>query len=98
VISTEAERDSVRLLEARFHPDGRANEFVSVGWIASQSSRLALGIAPDLEDRLKPHGWRDVVAGLRHIVSLCQPRTADALLSLENAHWSFVLAAAQHPG
>lgn len=86
-------RDDLRVLEARFHPNGRANDFVVVGQIFCREAWAVLEVALDFEDRVPGTCSADsIVSNLAYLTIMSRPRPFERLLSLENRYWSFVVA------
>lgn len=81
---------TVRCLEARFHPNGRPDEYVVVGTIVCRGGWATCEVAADL--RPLPDGFsRDsVTTNLRYLAVMSRPRPFESLLGMQSAHWSFV--------
>lgn len=80
----------VRCLEARFHPNGKAHEYVVVGTIVCRGGWAVCEVAADLT-RLPAGCSRDsITSNLRYLAVMSRPRPFDSLRGMESAHWSFV--------
>ena len=88
-------RGGLRILEARFHPHGRANEFIVIGNVLCDGSGATLEVTPDFEVHVPERASASsIVWNLTYLILMNRPRPFERLLSLENRHWSFVVAAA----
>jgi hypothetical protein len=76
----------VRVLEARFHPDGQRGAFVIVGRVICDD---ACGIVKPCAGAAA--GVRaSVLTNLRYITAMSRPRPFEILRALRNRFWSFV--------
>ena len=85
----------VRILEVRFHAQGRGDDFVVVGQIICGESRTLVEPAPDLERLLVGASRGSVVTNLRYLVLMSRPCPFDNLRALASRHWSFVTVCAR---
>jgi hypothetical protein len=76
----------VRLLEARFHPKGRADEYTVVGTIICQGTWAVVELVADLSESL--------TANLRYLTIMSRPRPFETLRAMDSRHWSFVPSSA----
>lgn len=84
----------MRVLEARFHPDGHVNEFIVVGQISCSAAWAVLEVALDFEDRVpRACSAGSIVSSLAYLTIMSRPRPFERLLSLDNRYWSFVVPA-----
>jgi hypothetical protein len=79
------------LIEARFHPEGREDKYVRVGWIVCRGARVWLEITPRIEERLTGLAAAGVVESLRRLAVMSGSHPVESLRSLDDRHWSFVL-------
>jgi hypothetical protein len=79
-----------RTLEARFHAQGRGNDFVVVGRIVCAESGTLVEPEPDLAPRLTGHSPASVITNLRYLVLMSRPCPYEYLHALDSRHWSFV--------
>jgi hypothetical protein len=85
-------RGGTRILEARFHPHGQGNEFIVIGEILCHAPYAVVNVAPDFEARVPDSlSSRAIVSNLVYLTLMSRPRVLEALLSLDNRYWSFVL-------
>lgn len=86
-------REMIRVLEARFHPNGSADEFVVIGRILCREMWAALEVAPDFTTRLPYRASaKSIISNLNYLVILSRPRPFERLLSLDTRYWSFVVS------
>lgn len=84
-------RDTVRVLEARFHPDGHASEFVVIGRVFCRENWAIFDVAQDFRSRLpRTSSAKSIISNLNYLMLMTRPRPFEGLLSLENRYWSFV--------
>ena len=84
-------RDTMRLLEARFHPNGRRDEFVVLGRIFCRTPLAILDVAPDFASRLPCRSSaKSIISNLKYLLIMSRPRPFEGLLSVDNPYWSFV--------
>jgi hypothetical protein len=89
-------RERIRILEARFHPAGRAGAFEIVGKIVCRGPWALLEVAPDFQNRVSASSPRaTILTNLRYLTIMSRPRPFETLRTLENGFWSFVLAEAE---
>lgn len=85
--------DGVRILEARFHHRGRRDEFVVVGRIFCRNPWVVLEVATNFEEHVPESCSADsIVSNLTCLAFMSHPRSFDALWTIVNRHWSFVVA------
>jgi hypothetical protein len=87
----------VRVLEARFHPDGKdAPGFVVVGhivwgWIRRDHPRVRPApLPPHVRDRAAGTTSAAMLSKLEYLVALTSPGAFERLQALPNRFWSFV--------
>ena len=91
--SNDNGRERPRILEARFHPTGRASAFAVVGKIICRGPWIVLELAPDFERRVPAScSGATIITNLRYLTIMSRPRPFETLRTIENRHWSFVLA------
>ncbi len=91
--SNDNSRSDLRVLEARFHPEGRSSEFIIVGNILCRASNAMVEVAGDFKTRVPATlSERSIVSNLVYLTLMSRPRPLESLLSLDNRYWSFVLA------
>jgi hypothetical protein len=91
--SNDNGRVEVRILEARFHPHGQANEFVVIGRVICRTRWAVLEVAPDFEASVPEMSSADsIISNLAYLTVMTRPRPFEGLLSLDNRYWSFVPA------
>jgi hypothetical protein len=94
--SNDNSRGDLRVLEARFHPQGRSGDFIVIGKILCRASNAMLEVASDFKARVPATlSERSIVSNLGYLTLMSRPRPLEFLLSLENRYWSFVLAGSQ---
>ncbi len=92
--SNDNSRGDLRVLEARFHPEGRSGDFIVIGNILCRASNAMLEVADDFKTRVPaPLSERSIVSNLVYLTLMSRPRPLEFLLSLDNRYWSFVPAA-----
>jgi hypothetical protein len=77
----------VRTLEARFHPEGRAAEFIVVGKVLCHENH-AIVEPSTIGGRLTLR--TSLATNLRYLAAMNAQRSFDALRALKNPFWSFV--------
>jgi hypothetical protein len=90
--SNDNGREDRRVLQARFHPDGRADAFAVVGRIVCRGPWVVLELVPDF-------GWRipaccsgaTIITDLPYLTIMSRPNPFENLGTVETPHWSFVL-------
>jgi hypothetical protein len=91
--SNDNSRSDLRVLEARFHPQGRSGDFIVIGKILCRPPNAMLEVASDFKTRVPARlSERSIVSNLGYLTLMSRPRPVEFLLSLENRYWSFVLA------
>jgi len=85
-VSNDNGQVEVRRLEARFHPQGRADEYTVVGTIVCRGTWAIVELVDDLS--------ASVAANLRYLTIMSRPRPFETLRTLDSPHWSFVPCAA----
>ena len=81
----------VRLLEARFHPQGRASHYAVVGMIFCRGAWAFCELAADLGRRLPDScSIASITANLRYLTVMSRPRPFETLRAMDSPHWSFV--------
>ena len=84
-------RDTVRVLQARFHPNGKAEEFVVIGRIFCRAPWAILDVAPEFASGLPDaSSANSIISNLNYLMLMSRPRPFEGLLSLDNRYWSFV--------
>jgi hypothetical protein len=95
-VSNDNGQVEIRRLEARFHPQGRANDYAVVGMIVCQGTWAVCELAADLGRRLPIScSIESVTANLRYLTIMSRPRPFETLRAMDSPHWSFVLTEAQ---
>jgi hypothetical protein len=90
-VSNDNGEVEVRLLEARFHPKGRADEYAVVGTIVCRGSWAVCDLVTDLGRRLPEScSSASIAANLRYLAIMSRPRPFETLLAIDSQHWSFV--------
>ena len=85
-VSNDNGQVEVRHLEARFHPQGRADEYTVVGTIVCRGTWAVVELVADLS--------ATVAANLRYLTIMSRPRPFETLRTLDSQHWSFVPSSA----
>jgi hypothetical protein len=89
--SNDNSRSALRVLEARFHPQGRRDDFIVVGKILCRPPNAMLEVANDFKARVPATlSERSIVSNLGYLTLMSRPRPLEFLVSLENRYWSFV--------
>lgn len=85
--------DTIRVLEARFHPNGKANEFVVIGRILCRALWAVLDVAPEFASHL-PRGSsaKSTISNLNYLLIMSRPHPFERLLSIDSRYWSFVVS------
>jgi hypothetical protein len=90
-VSNDNGKAEIRLLEARFHPEGRADEYAVVGTIVCRGSWAVCELVTDLRRRLPEScSSASIAANLRYLAIMSRPRPFETLLAIDSQHWSFV--------
>jgi hypothetical protein len=79
----------VRCLEARFHPNGRADEYFVVGTIVCRGEWAVCELATDLTCLPGNCSNMSIGANLRYLTIMSRPRPFETLRGLESNRWSF---------
>jgi len=96
-ISNDNGETEVQFLEARFHPKGRADEYVLVGTIVCRGSWAACELVTDLGRRLPEScSSASIATNVRYLTIMSRPRPFETLLAIDSQYWSFVPGTA-HP-
>ena len=76
----------MRLLEARYHPEGRRNEFVVVGlvWCGQRYASLV-----PREESIATPLLPVLLANLKYLILISAPRPFETLRALDSTFWSF---------
>jgi hypothetical protein len=91
--SNDNSRSDLRVLEARFHPQGRSGDFIVIGKVLCRAPNAMLEVASDFKAHVPATlSERSIVSNLGYLTLMSRPRPLEFLLSLENRYWSFVLA------
>jgi hypothetical protein len=91
--SNDNGRSDLRVLEARFHPQGRSGDFIVVGKIRCRAPNAMLDVSDDFKARVPATlSERSIVSNLGYLTLMSRPRPLEFLLSLDNRYWSFVPA------
>ena len=91
--SNDNSRSDLRVLEARFHPQGRRGDFIVIGKILCRRANAMLEVADDFKARVPATlSERSIVSNLVYLTLMSRPRPLEFLLSLDNRYWSFVPA------
>ena len=77
----------MNLLEARYHPAKRREEFIVVGHVLCDGSHASILRSDGRKETVAPP---ELLSHLKHLVSMRAPRPFDGLRALDNAFWSFV--------
>jgi hypothetical protein len=84
-------RADLRVLEARFHPDGQANEFIVIGNIVCHARYAVVRMSPGFAARVpRALSARAIASNLFCLAVMSRPRPFECFLSLDNPYWSFV--------
>jgi hypothetical protein len=86
--SNDNGRVDLRVLQARFHPDGLADAFAVVGRIVCRGPWVVLELDPDFEGRI-PFccSGATIIANLRYLTIMSRPKPFENLRTVENRHW-----------
>jgi hypothetical protein len=89
--SNDNGREDLRVLQARFHPDGRADAFAVVGRIVCRGPWAVLELDPDFERRIPACcSGATIITNLRYLTIMSRPNPFENLRTVETPHWSFV--------
>jgi hypothetical protein len=92
-VSNDNGQAEVRRLEARFHPQGRADDYAVVGTILCQGAWAVCELVTDLGRRLPGScSIASIAANLRYLTIMSRPRPFETLRAMDSPHWSFVPA------
>jgi hypothetical protein len=89
--SNDNGREDLRVLQARFHPHGRADAFAVVGRIVCCGPWAVLELDPDFKRRIPACcSGASIITNLRYLTIMSRPNPFENLRAVETPHWFFV--------